>query len=233
MVHATFLQNNFNRHIVAINNYTAIHQPQTSLPLLILFRFQEKEPKRKILTELSPTTFIGLRERGSEGVACPKGDAYSFGGYPKFVYRPIGRFVVSGRGVDDNSRLEVDDSSVCSGILLSPCRGALNNPSMCPVYDCFPPSSSCQKQKRLSPVGSSPLSPSAVRSLGAIKREEPRTSGRLRDSSISGEVSSRRYVVSCIASIDTEAKLGTKNRLCKFDFIDFSDFTSKNYLTHQ
>lgn len=112
-----------------------------------------------------------MRERGSEGVACPKGGLSPLSGYPKFVYRPIGRFVVSGRGVDDNSRLEVDDSSVCSGILLSPCRGALNNPSMCPVYDCFPPLSSCQKQKRLSPVGSSPLSPSAIRSLRAIKKK--------------------------------------------------------------
>lgn len=113
-----------------------------------------------------------MRERGSEGIACLKGDAYSFSGYPNIVHRPIGRFVVSGRGVDDNSHLEVDDSSVCSGILLSPCREAVNNPSMCLVYDCFPPLSSCQKQKRLSPVDSSPLSPSAVQSLGAIKREE-------------------------------------------------------------
>lgn len=116
------------------------------------------------------TTFIGLRERGSEGIACPKGVLSPLNGYPNIVHRPIGRFVVSGRGVDDNSRLEVDDSSVCSGILLSPCRGALNNPSMCPVYDCFPPLSSCQKQKQLSLVGSSPLSPSAVRSLRAIKK---------------------------------------------------------------
>lgn len=53
------------------------------------------------------------------------------------------------------------------------------------------------------------LSPSAVRSLGAIKREEPRTSGRLRDSSNFDEVSSHRYVVSCTASIDTAAKIGT------------------------
>lgn len=117
------------------------------------------------------TTFIGLRERGSEGIACPKGGLSPLSGYPNIVHRPIGRFVVSGRGVDDNSRLEVDDSSVCSGILFSPCRGALNNPSMCPVCDCFPPLNSCQKQKRLSPVGSSPLSPSAVRSLGAIKKK--------------------------------------------------------------
>jgi len=118
------------------------------------------------------TTFIGLRERGSEGIACPKGVLSPLNGYPNIVHRPIGRFVVSGRGVDDNSRLEVDDSSVCSGILLSPCRGALNNPSMCPVYDCFPPLSSCQKQKQLSLVGSSPLSPSAVRSLRAIKKKK-------------------------------------------------------------
>lgn len=43
------------------------------------------------------TTFIGLRERGSEGIACPKGVMRSSGGYPNIVHRPIGRFVVSGR----------------------------------------------------------------------------------------------------------------------------------------
>ena len=149
-----------------------------------------------------------MRERGSEGIACPKGVSSPLRGYPNIVHRPIGRFVVSGRGVDDNSRLEVDDSSVCSGILLSPCREAVNNPSMCLVYDCFPPLSSCQKQKRLSPVGSSLLSPSAVHSLGAIKKEEPRTKGNnYAGSSISGEVSSRRYVFLVSLFLDTGAKL--------------------------
>lgn len=145
------------------------------------------------------TTFIGLRERGGEGIACPKGGSSPLSGYPNIVHRPIGRFVVSGRGVDDNSRLEVDDSSVCSGILLSPCREAVNSPSMCLVYDCFPPLSSCQKQKRLSPVGSSLLSPAAVRSPGAIKREEPRTKGgNMCGFFNSRRLSPRRYVVLCI-----------------------------------
>lgn len=44
------------------------------------------------------TTFIGLRERGSEGIACPKGGLSPLNGYPNIVHRPIGRFVVSGRG---------------------------------------------------------------------------------------------------------------------------------------
>lgn len=44
------------------------------------------------------TTFIGLRERGSEGIACPKGGLSPLNGYPNKVHRPIGRFVVSGRG---------------------------------------------------------------------------------------------------------------------------------------
>lgn len=43
------------------------------------------------------TTFIGLRERGCEGIACPKGVVSPLDGYPKSVYRPIGRFVVSGQ----------------------------------------------------------------------------------------------------------------------------------------
>lgn len=43
------------------------------------------------------TTFIGLRERGSEGIACPKGGLSPLSGYPNIVYRPIGRFVVSGQ----------------------------------------------------------------------------------------------------------------------------------------
>lgn len=43
------------------------------------------------------TTFIGLRERGSEGIACPKGVLSPLNGYPNIVHRPIGRFVVSGR----------------------------------------------------------------------------------------------------------------------------------------
>lgn len=43
------------------------------------------------------TTFIGLRERGSEGIACPKGVLSPLNGYPNIVHRPIGRFVVSGQ----------------------------------------------------------------------------------------------------------------------------------------
>lgn len=39
-----------------------------------------------------------MRERGSEGIACPKGCLYPLNGYPNIVHRPIGRFVVSGRG---------------------------------------------------------------------------------------------------------------------------------------
>lgn len=123
------------------------------------------------------TTFIGLRERGSEGIACPKGGLSPLSGYPNIVHRPIGRFVVSGWGVDDNSHLEVDDSSACSGILLSPCREAVNNPSMCLVYDCFPPLSSCQKQKQLSPVGSSSFPMPPYIQFGAdlrIKRKKNR-----------------------------------------------------------
>lgn len=145
-------------------------------------------------------------------------------GYPNIVHRPIGRFVVSGRGVDDNSRLEVDDSSVCSGILLSPCREAVNNPSMCLVCDCFPPSSSCQKQKRLSPIGSSPLPPSAVRSLGAVKREEPDHVGACRILHFRKEKYNFLYVFSSIAPTDTKAKLGTKNRISKFESVIVAAF---------
>lgn len=112
-----------------------------------------KKAQKKEMYLLSEISFIGLRERGSEGIACPKGVSSPLRGYPNIVHRPIGRFVVSGRNFRHcNSAWRFDDVPVCSGILLSPCREAVNSPSMCLVYDCFPPLSSCQKQKRDSPL---------------------------------------------------------------------------------
>lgn len=156
-----------------------------------------------------------MRERGSEGIACLKGDAYSFSGYPNIVHRPIGRFVVSGRGVDDNSHLEVDDSSVCSGILLSPCREAVNNPSMCLVYDCFPPLSSCQKQKWLSPVDSSPFIPVCSSVAWGDKKRRIAPMGQLCDSSIQKGGDSFRMSFYRIVDLDTEAKYGNNSQTCK------------------
>ena len=154
-------------------------------------------------------TFIGLRERGSEGIACPKGCLYPLNGYPNIVRRPIGRFVVSGRGrrcLLPLGMLLNHRARAC--VTLSPCSEVCT--STVPLYDCALPLAIPNSAEAASAsVVLLLLSPSAVRSLGAIKREEPRTSGRLRDSSNFDEVSSHRYVVSCTASIDTAAKIGT------------------------
>lgn len=68
--------------------------------------------------------FIGLRERGSEGIACPKGGLSPLSGYPNNVHRPIGRFVVSGRCRGWSlplGRLLIPSSRAC----LSPFRRAV------------------------------------------------------------------------------------------------------------
>lgn len=151
-----------------------------------------------------------MRERGSEGIACPKGGLSPLSGYPNIVHRPIGRFVVSGRGrrcLLPLGLLLNHRARAC--FTLSPCSEVCT--STVPRCDCALPLAipNDAEVEAFASLILLLLSPSAVRSLGAIKREEPRTSGRLRDSSNFDEVSSHRYVVSCTASIDTAAKIGT------------------------
>ena len=121
----------------------------------------------------------------------------------------------AGRGVDDNSRLEAltIHPSVSRFLLSSNAPGVWHAARSIPVLRPYPYCLAWDSLRaehgsrgfRL--CDSSLLPPSAVRSRLGIKREESRTSGRLRDSSIFDEVSSHRYVVSCTASIDTAAKL--------------------------
>lgn len=151
-----------------------------------------------------------MRERGSEGIACPKGGLSPLCGYPNIVHRPIGRFVVSGRGrrwLLSLGRLLSPSSRACLSSFRLAVRFARSHSTSFRLR----PAVGYPEQRRsgFRLIGSSLLSPSAVQSHRAIKREEPRTSGRLRDSSNFDEVSSHRYVVSCTASIDTAAKIGT------------------------
>ena len=152
-------------------------------------------------------------------------------GYPNIVHRPIGRFVVSGRCRGWSlplGRLLIPSSRACLSSFRRAVRFARSHSI---AFRLRPAVGYPERRSReaSASIGSSPLPPSAVRSLGAIKREEPRTSGRLRDSSKQKGVAFL-CIVSCIASIDTEAKVGTKNHLCKFDFDDFGQFAAKNYL---
>ena len=131
---------------------------------------KEKEAKRIYIYYL--TTFIGLRERGSEGIACPKGGLSPLNGYPNIVHRPIGRFVVSERGRRWLLTL---------GLLLHhravpalPFRHAVRFARSHSTSLRLRPAVGYPEQRRsgFRLSDSSLLSPSAVRSPGAIKREE-------------------------------------------------------------
>lgn len=155
---------------------------------------------------------------------------FSLEAYPKFVYRPIGRFVVSGRGRRWSlslGRLLVPSSRARLSSFRLAVRFARAHGTR---FDCAPPLTI--PNNAIAEASASVvlllLSPSAVRSHRAIKREEPRTSGRLRDSSNFDEVSSHRYVVSCTASIDTAAKFGNNSHTCKCRFANRSTKTIPN-----
>ena len=114
-----------------------------------------------------------MRERGSEGIACPKGGLSPLNGYPNIVHRPIGRFVVSGRGRRWSlslGRLIFPSSRACLSSFRLAVRFARSHSTsfrLRPAVD-YPE----QRRRGFRLCDSSPLSPSAVRSPGAIKREE-------------------------------------------------------------
>lgn len=117
--------------------------------------------------------FIGLRERGSEGIACPKGGLSPLSGCPNNVHRPIGRFVVSGRRRGWSlplGRLLIPSSRAC----LSPFRRAVRFArSHSTAFRPRPAVGYPEQRSReaFASVGSPPLSPSAVCSLRVIKKE--------------------------------------------------------------
>ena len=100
---------------------------------------------------------------------------FSWETYPKFVYRPIGRFVVSGRGrrwLLSLGRLLVPSSRARLSSFRLAVRFARAHGTR---FDCAPPLTF--PNNAIAEASASMvlllLSPSAVRSLGAIKREEP------------------------------------------------------------
>lgn len=139
------------------------------------------------------TTFIGLRERGSEGIACPKGGLSPLNGYPNIVHRPIGRFVVSGRGGGWSlplGRLLIPSSRAC----LSSFRRAVRFAHSHSIAFRLRPAVDYPEQRRsgFRLIGPSPLSPSAVRSHRAIKKRRTAPCEPVRFLSKNGKVSSRR-----------------------------------------
>lgn len=100
---------------------------------------------------------------------------FSWETYPKFVYRPIGRFVVSGRGrrwLLSLGRLLVPSSRARLSSFRLAVRFARAHGTR---FDCAPPLTF--PNNAIAEASASMvlllLSPSAVRSLGAIKREKP------------------------------------------------------------
>lgn len=100
---------------------------------------------------------------------------FSLEAYPKFVYRPIGRFVVSGRGrrwLLSLGRLLVPSSRARLSSFRLAVRFARAHGTR---FDCAPPLTipNNAEVEAFASMILLPLSPSAVRSHGAIKREEP------------------------------------------------------------
>lgn len=150
-----------------------------------------------------------MRERGSEGIACPKGGLSPLSGYPNIVHRPIGRFVVSGRGrrcLLPLGLLLNHRARAC--ITLSPCSEVCT--STVPRSDCaLPLTIPNSAEVAFASLTLLFLLPSAVRSLGAVKKEEPDLRGRSSGSS-SQKGGIFLYVVSGIAALIPPQRYGSK-----------------------